>query len=151
VLPLTIFLHHRWVRLPTLLLILRIFLPPLPLTIAYYLAVLGIRRQLFAAGIRSTPALTIRSPANPLLWAVPRRKKEAFAIETALGLAHVVLLSPEFRRSLRRIEVPTNEQERREIKDVVSSVIKHGAYEGFAIPANLIEDFRRVNYEGGLY
>jgi len=89
VLFLAVPLYQFRVRLPTLFLVIGVFVPPLLLAIAHHLAILDIRRQLLAARIRAALALTIRPTANSLLGTVPRREKEALAVKTTAGLVHV--------------------------------------------------------------
>ena len=81
-LPLTVFLHQFRIRLASLFLILRMFLPPLLLAVAYHLAILRVGRQFLPVIIGAAPALTLRPATDLLLRAINGRQKPTMAVWT---------------------------------------------------------------------
>jgi len=86
----TVVLHHFRVRLATLFLILRMFVPPLLLAFTHDLAIFRISRQFLAVIICATPALALWLAADLLLGTINRknrRQKGTLAVKTAARLA----------------------------------------------------------------
>ena len=105
--PLPVGRDHLGVLAP-LFLIVGMFVPPLPLTVAYDLAIERIGLQLLAMIISASPALTGRLAANHLLRPIRGRNKQTLAMRTATGRAQSNSSELE---SLRRIKTMVGKQD----------------------------------------
>ncbi len=63
-------------------------LAPLLLAVVGDLAIFRIYFELFSVTVGTSPALTLRSAADGLLWTIGRTKKTTLAVETAAVLGH---------------------------------------------------------------
>jgi hypothetical protein len=107
-LPLPISLDDPRVSLSALLLVVRMFIPPLLLAFANDLAIHGIGDQLLAVVVGSSLALTGRLATDHLLGSVDRRDKETLTVRTAVGRAQTDSSGLE---SLRRTETVGGRQD----------------------------------------
>jgi len=98
---LPISLDRPRVSLSALLLVVRMFVPPLLLAFANHLAIHDIGHQLLAVVVGSSLALTGRLATDDLLGSVDRRDKETLTVRTAAGQAQTDSSGLE---SLRRTE-----------------------------------------------